>query len=774
MTKQRHTDKLAGEINLNQTCLPKARIVSADPSMGHREVEWPVISVPEDVAFDAAFLKRDILLSQVDDRGMGVIREGRSINPVPRDDARRWFEGYIAGSFVSGDEVRPTTVGLPLRGLEELNLFEMRGKQEYLGYMPAYPFHVEDRAETIVVPILGDVWGEKGVITPDLEAAGVLTRVKHEGNPVTVPAYVRTMRQATILTSGRISLLKVGDREIMPSSEEAVEEAWDLVIPSAGPRYLRQLVDMTMQQAYANQGRQGPFEEFDRTNRRHMTILLGSNLRVLNEIRSNLAAKIRENPQFVLPDGVESQNLTPDAVEILVASAVREDLELGFASKPICAVGIKGPGCEHYDGHHILTEHLTKGETPDYIKLSREHPRGNLSFVYDSRFARPEEDFFPRGIMSSIRHQETGSLLSPVGGNSVVDLLIFDEENLYLKHGVPLSVLTTAVVPFLSKEQVPDLVCPQIAIVTTVTVDDTRRISEWIPGELEHPEEADLTREGCRQAYPALVVEKYGGPIVDDESLMRVVSERFDECRDKHWRVLCGKLSQVFNGAFSASRTNPQDQNLGENLSIEGGLADALNMCPMRDPEEFHSLIYHALFQVSQLYETAGFSQTDFFTSEHFRRLCNSTIRGDRVEPLLTEIAESMAEAEAVTVAKVTKAIGLYTDAFLETRGVDRPSVWKMSDAQFLDFIGADDELMDRLKFPKQHLDNFKRASQTGETVYSAGENQVFTPIKLSVELDRHRCNADLRVRLEKAMTIKQRDEFWAQQFRERFGDEII
>ncbi|MFH1788271.1 MAG: hypothetical protein ABH834_02685 [Candidatus Altiarchaeota archaeon] len=759
-THQINADTSATGVNLTETSLPRPRIIDEDDARTRKQVEWPEIVVPEDIALDLAFMKAEVSLHEQTIGGSARRPARRFVDPPSRAHMRESFEHYFVGSFVDGDDARGTSVGPPLRSLEELSLFEVRGKPEHLGFMISYPFRVEDMAERIVVPVVGDFYGEKGVITGELERQGIVSRVRHEGNPVTIPAYIRSMRQAYIPASGTLNILKFGDREIIPNSEGAIANAWSIVMPVAGAQYFRELIDTSLQMMYTQQGITEPFDDYAAKTRRRLALMMGTNLELLGEIRQNLVAHLSANP---------------DSFEGSVEDHVRLDVPLGWAGKHICGIGIKGPGCEHYDGHHIQTDHLDRGRTPDYIREDIRH--GDSTYVHDTRFCDKERGFYPKGLMLSIPHQETGGHRAPVGGDSIVNLLVFDVENQLLKHKAELSVITTAVVPFLSREQVPELSCPQIAIVTNVCLDDTRRIEEWIPGpETWIPEVREQSnsesREGFKLAYKALVVEKYAERPPGNADMTEFTESHFQEARKAHWTRLCTRVGRNINASYNAGLTNPRDQNLAGNISIDGGLADALDLCPMRLPTEFTSFVYHALMPLSEFYETAGFRREDFFTSEHFRLIANETLGEQRGQQLMLEMHETMREGSE-TLVKATKAMGQFTDAFLSSRGITLQSVWRMDDDAFLSYLDQHADLRSELNFQRSSILEFRMAMTSGRPLYKRDDGRRVRA-SVSRELDRYRCNADIHLRVNSAMSMEERDQYHEQVFRDIYGRDIV
>ena len=160
---------------------------------------------------------------------------------------------------------------------------------------------------------------------------------------MTIPIFVKTMRQLYLPCGGVIHLLKVGDRTIIPNSAEAVKEAWELIQPQSA-EHLGRLVDATLE----------------------------------------------------------------------------------YIGLPICGMGIKGSGCAHYDGHHIPFVE-DEARLPPHIKLKSKSEESGAAFVVDSRFDGA------KGLLLSIPHQLWSS--RPVGGDSIVNILTFEEKTRFSNMG---------------------------------------------------------------------------------------------------------------------------------------------------------------------------------------------------------------------------------------------------------------------------------------------------------------------------------------------------
>jgi len=99
---------------------------------------------------------------------MGLVYEGFITNPS-RPDVRHLAKRHFVGSFVNTKgEPQATSIGLPISGLEEVNLFTVKGAPQLMEHMLGYPFKVDPDAESIVVPIVGEFYGQEGVITGSL------------------------------------------------------------------------------------------------------------------------------------------------------------------------------------------------------------------------------------------------------------------------------------------------------------------------------------------------------------------------------------------------------------------------------------------------------------------------------------------------------------------------------------------------------------------------------------------------------------------------------
>ena len=656
---------------------------------------------------------------------MRLVYEGLLTNPS-RPDVRRLSKKRFAGSFVNRNgEPQATSIGLPTYALEQVNLFTVRGAPKMMEHMLAYPFKVDLDAENIVVPIIGDFYGQEGVITKKLEEEGIVQRVADlQGNLVTVPVFVKTMRQLFMPCGGILHVLKVGDRIIIPNSSEAVRVAWDLIQPQ-GVEHLRKGVEATLEAAWRDNQVTGDLDEFKDKYRQIMTMKVGIHTLVtMKELQKSGDQDIKVDlPTFE------------------------------YVGLPICGMGIKGPGCAHYDGHHIpFVEDGAK--LPPHIKLKSMSEESGAAFVVDSRFDGA------KGLLLTIPHQLWSS--RPVGGDSIVNILSFERENLLLKHGAELSYLTTAVVPLLSRQQVPELCSEQIAIVVNTVLDDRRRIGDFLN---EH-----YPLDSRKKMYSAAIVEKFmlERPTSGDTSFIEAY---LDEARDRHWTDMCRRLGKNLRAVFEAGLTNPINRGLINNISLDGGLADTLDLCKARHPREFHNFLLLTLDGLSRFYEVAGFNRSNFFRSEYFRLLLKNSFGEERANAVFDRIASCVRPHDPdLRGVKRIKAIGLVTDEFMQMKGADEKSVWVMSDTEFLDMLDSDSNLLNRLGLAEKSVPAFRMALKRSTSVlakFGDGTRKATDP---HGELDYWRSRADPLQRAEAALSMRENFAQMDQDFKAKYG----
>jgi len=654
---------------------------------------------------------------------------------------RRWFENYFAGSFVDADGAcRPTTVGRPLSSLEEVNLFAIKGGPKVLGQMIGYPFKMGENADRIVVPIVGGFYGSSGVITEQLERQGVVERIKDpSGKPATVPAYGKTARQLYMIASGRMHLLKVDnpnllgvtDRMIIPNSPEALEHAWDLVMPGRGSQYLREFVDGAIQKAYELRHSAEPYDEFKARYRPSMALKVGADMKILNMVVDGLKT-------HAVKQGVDASELHLGKIE--------------DAALPVCGIGIKGPGCFNYDGHHVYLGEGGEVILPPNCRLKIKGK--DTAFVVDTRFENQ------KGLMLAIPHQPWSR--RPVGAVSITQLFAFERENQLLKHGAELSYITTAVIPLLSREQAPDLCTSQIAIVTNAVIDDSRRIGELL--------DTDGPLEGRQSAYKAMVVEKFGPICPASEDEVSFVKRNFEAAREKHWNRLCQRVGKNLRAMFDAGFTNPRDQGLIGNISIDGGLCDTVDLAPMRRPKEFHSTLLPALAGLSQFYEVAGFNRADFFRSEHFKTLLRKSLWPEHADQLFERVTAFIQPNDPdVWGVKALRAVGLVADEFIRMAGVDERSVWEMEDMEVLRMLRSNQSLLDSTGVSRHSLRELENSLQLGIQVRKTSGKRV-TLADPKEELDYLRGQADITLRCNTAMSMQENSAELEREYRKKFG----
>ncbi|MDD5112019.1 MAG: hypothetical protein PHG85_05700 [Candidatus Altiarchaeota archaeon] len=675
----------------------KQRPKSGEPEPKYefpRKVNWPEIQVPEDVL-------RKLAYGDLSIPGRALLREQ--------------YEYYFSGSYVDeGGISHFTTLGEPMCDLVEANLFYIKGDPKVLSQSVAYPFKIGNNAERIVVPIVGDFYGKDGVITEELERKGIIERVRDEqGNPVTAPLYVKTMRQLYQVTHGSFHIFKIGERKIIPNSPEAVEEAWSLIHPD-GKHLLHQFVDMVLEKAYADQGYTEPYDEFARKFRPKTTIQAGIGL--LTEMK-------KTKDEIIARDG---QAAADEQIKIDLSSF--EDLRL-----PVCGTGIKGAGCWKYDGNHVYVGEGGKVDLPpNFIVVGKD---GRTAFVVDERF----KDV--RGYMAAIPHQPWSR--RPVGGNSIQDLLAFGRENELMKHGAQLSYITTAVIPLLSKDQVPDLCTDQAAIATNVVLDDSRRAGDLL--DLKFPLEA------VQDAYKAIVVEKYAKEkLTAQDDPIKFMETHLDEARDAHWSRMCRNVGKNLRAMFDAGFTNPYDRNMIGNISLDGGLCDVVDLSRMKHKREFHSTLNDVLGGLSLVYKVAGLNPTDFFLSRHFKGLLKESLGEKEAERLSERMGSFIREGESDNDGvKRAKAIGLVTDSFLKSAGINETSVWEMDDRAFLDMLALNEGLRKKANIDPRSVEQIRHSLTTGQPVYGSAGGPWIMVSDIPSALERYKVGADLYLRSE-------------------------
>jgi hypothetical protein len=299
--------------------------------------------------------------------------------------------------------------------------------------------------------------------------------------------------------------------------------------------------------------------------------------------------------------------------------------------------------------------------------------------------------------------------------------------------------------------------------VTNLVLDDSRRIGDLL--------DEKIPLEGRRDAYKALVVEKYSDAIpTKEEDAVKFVESNFEKARESHWTQLSRKMGENFIGIFMAGYTNPNDQNLMGNISVDVGICDTMDLSRMRHPSEYHSLLAHAFGGLMGLYETSGHEKTDFFKSKYLRMMLDGCFGEKEGGKLFASIKK---EFDGITAdkygVKSLKAVGLITDEFVRLAGSDEKSVWQMNDLEFLGFIEKDDGLMKRIEFKREWLDEFRRAMNTGGIV----DRTDAGGIKLAnahEELEYFRSHADMQLRSYSAMTITERGHEVRREYERKFG----
>ncbi|MFC2162742.1 hypothetical protein ACFLRF_03600 [Candidatus Altiarchaeota archaeon] len=645
-----------------------------------RTVEWPEVAVPDE-----------------DGRGLAYSELHESQVP-PRKVMRDWHESWYSGSYVRGDGyVKHTQVGKPMGDMEEVNLFWVKATPETTSYIFDQPFKHDHKNDRVAVPIIGGFIGKEGDITNELEEKGVIERVKDdEGRPVTVPVFVKTARQffqPMGHTRGcRVRLFKVGDRVIIPNTVEAVEEVWSSLGPD-GVDFLRGFTVETLRMNHQMDRETEPFETYAQRMYGHALVKIG------NDLIGKLKQQNERKPGSV-------RKLELDKVQ--------------YHSFDIVGYGIKGGGCMKYTGNHISAK--GSGDVPERFRF-REMTGDDSAFVVDRKLENSQ------GIIMSIPHQEWVG--NPVGGDSVENYLCFERENKLLQHGGKLSYITSAVIPLLSRDEVPELSTNRIAMVYNAVLDDTRRIDDFL--------DADIPRTVRKGMFRSAIGQKYDA----DETEASI-----DEKMDEHWIKMAANIGANINAMYEADLNNPSNRGMAGNLSIDGGLCDSMDFAHIRESREFHSTIAHTIMPLEEFYRVSGL-KGNFYQSKYFRIMADKMLGQERAQALTEEIGKIYRPgAPGAMGSRNGKAIGLLTDAFLEGKNEQVDSVWKKDDMQFIALVNADEDLKGKLKL-KHDL--------------SAGASKD--------NLMRLRSFSDLYLRTEKAMTIRDMVAERKAEFAQKFPD---
>ncbi len=683
-----------------------------DQALVDRKTDWKPPSVPEQVSEDLAY--------------------GGMLNPPSIEVLQQQHDLYFSGSFVrlSGG-TQLSQLGKPMHALDDVNLFTVKRTPQTLGNMIGYPFRTDPATEEVVIPIVGDFIGAGGNITEKLIQDGKIKRVTHEGNQVTTPIFVKTMRQLFQPTSGSMKLLRVRGETIIPNSEKALERAWDLanidvVGGHTGSAKLRAMVDQTLDMAHRNQSSQEPIADFKDKFRPSMTLRVGI----------ELLEKAMGEPQLSGPLGLDT-----NAVEIL--------------SKPVCGVGIKGAGCLNYDGNHIY--HKSGDTLPAHIRILHDEPEKDTSFVVDQRYEGL------KGLILPVAHQPWSN--QPVGGTSTINKLSFDRENTLLKNGAVLSYVTTAVIPILTKADVPEMVSQDVAIVTNAIFDDSRRIDDLL--------DQSKPLDGCKSAYLVVACEKYSDQRpAEGQDMKDYFDKNFPDAKDKHWEIMTGNIGKNLRAMFDSNLTNPNDQNMIGNFSIDGGLADTIDLATMRHPKEFASAVLHTFSPLTDYYKVAGSKPHEFFKSKHFATLLKGAF-GQDAEGINRQIQSRLRKVGADDLdVHVGVATGIVTDEFAKLAGVQEKSVWQKTDAEFLTDIQGDRPLLKEMHLAPSSLVQLKMSVTSGKplSLVVRGTRKMIDP---HLEVNRQRAFADLHLRAMAAMNMAERDQLLKQEYADKFGQAI-
>lgn len=699
-----------GARELSESLGASARLKTQQIEFEARHTQWPEIDVPEDVSRSLAY------------------------NPdfsVPtRNVLRAEYDKYHVGSYVDAHgQAHLTTLGIPVRSLEEVNLLQVKISPNTLTHMIGYPFKHDPDAEKVVVPVVGEIIGENGPITDELEQKGIVERVRtSEGKNVTTPAYIRTMRQAQFPTTGQVQVLEIGGRKIIPNSPASMREAWGLIHPQ-GRQLLTEIVGVAMQTAYQSRGEGMDYPEFREKYESSMTLRAGRDFLV--EMKN-----LQES-------GAEGINLDLSRLKILKV--------------PVCGVGIKGVGAQVYDGNHVR---LKPNGAADITENMRVKKMGeNSAFVVDRRL----ED--SKGIICPVAHQQWSGV--PVGGDTTINFLAYGRENRLLKHGAELSYITTGVIPLLSKDDYPKLTVPQIAVVSNLVLDDTRRVGDIM--------DEDYPLEGNQLAYKAIVTEKYVLERPRKESDVADHVERyFDTARDLHQSRLAQRLGKNLKALFNARLTVPHDQDLMGNISLEGGLADTLDLAPMRHPREFHSTILKALSGMADLYEVAGLGADNYFSSTHFKTLLNESLGEKEAENIMRQATRLFQEPEDPDNTKKGRLVGAVTDGFLKSAGIVEDTVWDMGDKDFMDLIGRDKEIRKKLGITRDSLTAIRQAHGKGMPLTRRHKYMGISFTDPHQELEAFRFRVDIIQRAESAMDMAEKNQWLKDRFKEKYGGEKV
>ncbi len=322
-------------------------------------------------------------------------------------------------------------------------------------------------------------------------------------------------------------------------------------------------------------------------------------------------------------------------------------------------------------------------------------------------------------------------------------------------------VVVGGVFPTLTKKDVPELSTNQLATITNVILDDSRRIDDMIG--------ADYPLEHVRKAYRGICLAKFCDKKYWDGPAEAAEAD-FEPSRERHWKRLTTNMGINLRAIFDSGLTNPKDQNLAGNFSIDGGLADSLDLARMRDPREYHSTVFHMLGSLGQYYEIAGFDRHRFYTSNHFTNLLKSCFGESDGGRLYSSIQREIGGLDRQDHDIILgKAVGMVTDEFVRRAGVEEKSVWQMNNEELMSRLESDRELREKTGVKLQSVSAIRRSISSGNPLFLRKDHVRVLCIPAK-ELDWIRGDCDLELRGETAMSMREHRHDLAVMYEEKFG----
>lgn len=526
----------------------------------------------------------------------------------------------------------------PLTLIEAVEFFEVSNSSEVSGSVQISAF--KSSSHGVIVPIAGGLVSGSGRLDDEkLASLGIRRVVDPSGGSVTWPMFAHGGRSLLQPCRFDVPIVVIDGVPTIALSREAIVKALEDLFGEKAKRQIETIrirAEKSVREEYARSRTSEPYGKF--------------------RVRESEAAFRRTALKYL-------EKLSSGAMK-------RRITVLGV---PCCALQYKGTGCGSYKRHYIPKEPARIPQTE----------AGQSNYRTDDRFVGMPGIFLP------FTYQRSSS--EPVGGQCSLEEIAYERqqrilekafegewlngatEEEMLKRVHVLSGFITGLVRLADRDALPELSSRDICESIVATQRDTRRIGMFV-------KRFRMRSRWLSEAYELFVLERMG-------AASRTM-DTFLNGRDAHLSDFFSNLSLTTRAVLAAGLTNPRNQNLMNNIDVEGGIADLADLADMKDPHDAIGLFQAVIEGLEKFGNTARFGSLEIFKTAYFRNFVRE-VAGAHAEKVF-ELLDSP-RFNPVTgwggsshhAAQLQKLASLLTDAWAEEAGAPPAGPFSIDDDEF-------------------------------------------------------------------------------------------